>query len=903
MVTPACFGKIFFLTLSLIWLPLAMHAQEVISTSLTQMNYKIPFRPADGGLYVNGNAVLRELAKDVVREPWQVKVQVSFTLSMTIYEQDEKNILSILFINPGISGDKDFRRFPVSDVLFPANVNMKLKWANRFDTTSFSEVFFSKNSLDYHGNQVFSLPVPDFDPKVDTLMVRDVELFYDSAGLKAFKNRLELIHDYYASVILLDSLELMAAGIDLEDQGGLPVNYMKIEEMNKALERIQVRDFPLTLLHDGLDPGRLSDKYNAMFRQSRSLTYTYIDALKKRGAVSWSGNVDSLAGYFTGRILSYVLRTKLMDRLQSRIYQDWLDHCFDQSSFPFEENVLGLLLSKCYPDAQGDTIKRYVAGRIYLSYQNKARQLMEQYQYSEAFLMMDHARRFAECNPFNNSVVPDNNLLTQAAYGIYNSYTGIAQECIRNRKFNMADSYLAKADLYAKEHATLIVSDSLYLAVYSGLFFQRNSECDQLLEQKEFGAALDCYHSLETKYDSADLIFVEKHLDEKKNQAMTGLLLESVDRLLAAADHHQPDTLLFYYEQTLQLRNAVRGTGSASDVLDSLAPAIGRIKMDRFFYAGKQALDQRQFTLALTRLSDARSVSDQYGISRDQSFDSVYRATMKNCLIIQLGAAQKKIWANQFDSAKAALEQTRTTGFGYGLQDDLEFISTLGKFAAKIREQQCRNIQDSVSLKMIGADRAIAQKNYFSASGYLKQALALNDSAIECGFSNKAISDTLIKYSQAAGYQQKLLSARGHVASGDYVTAVNELTENERNYQLFGLDRFGLHSEGVYDFISERSNPYLTEQAISHFNERGDTREALRYLRLLRSQGFPDRSANVTQNLLGKSLAMNDYQLNPKDSGSRLVEQYTLNDDWYEIFRAAYLDEWKRLVNAEPALR
>ncbi len=903
MLTPACFRKIFFLTLMLIWLPLFMQAQEVVSTSLIKMNCKVPFRPAEGGLFVNGNAVLRELAKDIVREPWQVKVQVSFTLSMTIYAQEGKNMLSILFINPGISGDKVFRHFPVSDVLFPTLINMKLKWANRFDTTSFSEIFFSKNSLDYHGNQVFSLPVPDFDPKVDTLMVREVELFYDSTGLVAFKNRLELIHDYYASVILLDSLALMAAGIDLDDRACLPVNYMKIEEMNKVLERIQVRDFPVTLLPDGLDPGRLSEKYNAMFRQSRSLTYNYIDALKKAGAVSWSRNVDSLAGYFTGRILSYVLRTKLMDRLQSRIYQDWLDHCFDQSSFPFEDNVLGMLLSKCYPGAKGDTLKRFVAGRIYLSYQNKARQLMDQYQYSEAFLMMDHARRFAECNPFNNNVVPDNNLLTQAAYGIYNSYTGIAQECIRNRKFNMADTYLAKADLYAKDHSNLIVSDSLYLAVYSGLFFQRNSECDLLLEQKEYGAALDCYQSLETKYDSADLIFVEKHLDEKKNLAMTGLLNESVGKLLVAADHYQPDTILFYYQQALQLRNAVSGTDAASGVVDSLAPAIGKIKMDRFFNAGKLALGQRQFTLALARLSEAKSLSDQYGIAPDQSFDSVYRLTMKNFLIIQLGAAQKKIWANQFDSAKVALEQARSTGFVYGLQDDPEFISTLGKFEAKITEQQCRNIQDSVSLQMIGADRAIAQKKYFSASGYLKQALALIDSAAGCRFSDEAIRDTLTKYSQAAGYQQKLLSARGHVASGDYVTAVSELTENERNFQLFGLERFGLHPEGAYDFISERSNPYLTEQAIACFNEKGDTREALRYLRLLRSQGFPDRSASVAQNLLGKSLAMNDYQLNPKDSASRLVEQYTLNDDWFEIFRAAYLDEWKRLVNTEPAVR
>jgi hypothetical protein len=885
-----------------IYLPHILNAQQFISGSSANLNFRVPYRTMDEGFYRNGNAVLREMAKFVVREPWQVRIQISYRISLNVNQQDDKTQLSVYFCNAVLTGDNEFRRFPVSDVMLPTKINFKLKWANRFDTTSFTEAAINGRSIDPRDSLVGHFPIAVFDPTVDTLMIRDAELYYDSAGLIAFMSRLDLIHDYYASISLLDSLERMAAGIHLDDPSNLPGNYFKVDEINKVIELIKSRDFQSTLLRSGFDPGRFTEKFGALYRQSRSFTYTFLDELKKTTAIPWNRNEMLLADEFTGTMLSYIHRSKLMDQLQGRIYQDILDHYFDNNSFPPGENVFAMLVSAMYPDARKDTIAGYFSGRIYQSYSQRAKDLMTKKQYSEAFSVMDNARRFAAKNPPGKGVSPESDLLSKAAYGIYNSYTGIAQECIRNRKYNMADTYLVKADQYAREHAALIASDSLYHAAYSELFFLRNTECDLILNQLKFAEALACYQGLELKYSSRDLRFVQEQLDIKKNQARAGLFRESVLKLQDALTRNQEDTAVFYFEQANNLKGVLNGNEQLTNVLDSMAPAIGQIRYRRYFSAGAQALEYRQYTLALTQFNEAKSLAGQYGLVNDSEFDSLYRRSVKFSLIIQLSAAQKKIWTNQFDSAYLALSNVQSKGKKWGLNEDPDFKAATRKFELKIKEQQCRNLRDSVNLQMIRADRSIALKNYMNASIYLQQALEFTVSG-DCGFQEKFIRDTLQKYSRAAAYQQRLSDALSHVASGFYAEAILALDENEKIYQQARLDRFGIALEGVYDFVSQRANPYLTEQAISFYQARGNNKEAMRFLRLLRIQGFSDRITAPAQSQLGKTLAMDDYLINPQDTVMRLVEQYTSNDAWFNVFRTSYLNEWNRLMKTNPVTR
>ena len=434
--------------------------------------------------------------------------------------------------------------------------------------------------------------------------------------------------------------------------------------------------------------------------------------------------------------------------------------------------------------------------------------------------------------------------------------------------------------------------------MFSELFFLHNTDCDQLLDQKKYEEALDCYQQFEKSYSPHDLALVSTRLDEKKSLARLGLSKFSITLTTDALKRKSADTALFYFEQANVLRHSSKNHRPADHNLDSLAPVMARIKYDQIVKEGTLALERRQFTLAVNRLKAAKSLADSNRFDRSSTFDSSFRLAMKNLLIVQLSSSQKKIWANQFDSAQLAIQKTEATAIDFGLLNDPDLEKAVARYKGKIREQQCRNLQDSIDLRLIRADRSIVIRNFMNSMIYLQQALDFARSMPECSIAEKPIVDTLVKYEPATVYQQNLFDARSLVVSGNYEKAIYNLDENQQFYQNNQLNRYGLQMEDIYDFIRERANPYLTEKAISYYAGRENYREALGFLKLAHDQGTQERTVTSIQNQLGQKFAQNDFKIGSLDDARNNVAKYIPDDGWFDPFRASYVNEWRRLVKA-----
>ncbi len=890
------FSHKYFIICSLLFLPMFMEAQEIISNTSHKLTCRIVYHKYDDNFSKNGNAILREMAKDVLREPWLVRIGISCELGLCVLKDGNRNRLLISLRHPAIDGDTVYRKFPVTCELFPSQINMKLKWANRADTSGFTEETLSGKPMSRADSLICDIPVVSYDPEVDTLMVRDVELLYDSVALQTFFDRIALIHDYYASVSLLDSLQQFTANVHLDNDGLLPLNYLMVEEVNRVMERIAALDFPENLLRNGTDPRGLVVKYKHMFRHSRSMMFNFLDELHKTGTIPWNRDVDRLAMYFTSRVFSYVRRSFLMDQQQGRIYYDCLDHFFDHQTIPGEENVAGILLEKMFPDAAKDTIIRYISQRIYASYRITAQQLMYQNRYAEAYSMMENGRRFIEGNPSLHGTAVDHQLQSQAAEGICNSYIGIASSCIRSHKYILAETYLSKADQYAAAHTEFIRSDSSYRAVFSELFFLRNVDCDQLLEKKKYAEALDCFQQFEKAYSARDLALVSTQLNEKKSTAIIGL--GKISTLLSqdALKHKAADTALFYYEQATALRQEANSNGQVDVTFDSLAPLMALIKYKQIFKEGAMALEKRQYTLAVTRLKEAKSLAEIHRIDRDREFDSLYRQAVKNWLIVQLSASQKKIWANQFDSAQIALQSTEAAGFDFGLLNDPDFSTAIEKYKMKIIGQQCKNLQDSIDLQIIRADRNAALKNFINASRCYNAALNMVLSDTVCHLNQQSLKDSLTKYKEPSDYQQNVITVNARVAVGDYTGAMKLLIENQLRFTTAVLKRFGLQATDVHEFISLRNNPYLTQTAASFYLDTRQPLEAFRFLLMLNNQHVEASQVKALQKNLGQALAKADLAADPDEITTTALQKYPDKDDWFSVFRTTYSEEREHLM-------
>ncbi|MEI7662495.1 MAG: hypothetical protein WCK34_09865 [Bacteroidota bacterium] len=881
--------------LSLILLTTLLPAQKPLSVTSQRVLYDIPYHPQGGREYVCGNAILRELAKDVLREPWLVKIRVTCELGLSVVKNGSREQLNIYQKHTAVCGDTLYRHFPVTDLLIPTHVGMKLRWANRADTSGFFEETLSGKALSVSDSLLCTVPVTAFDPQVDTLMVRDVVLSYDSLALAAFIDRAGVIHDYYASVVLLDSLERFCGDMQVADQRQLPVNFLKIEELCRVISRIDARGFPGRLLINGYDPEGLMKRYNRLFRLSRSLVYNFIDENQRAGALPWDGNADRLAAFFTSRVLSYVSRSYLMDREQGLIYKNCLDHLFEGDVFPQEEEVRKQLLGRMFPSASPDTLARFISGRLFASYRDMAERLMAEKRFAEAYSMIENGRRFLAGIGSLQSSANGEDLLSRAAGGIFESYIGIASACIESHKFDMADVYLSRAEQYSAGHKSFITSDSAYRAVFSRLFFLRNVDCDALLAEKRYADAMACYQQFEHIYSVHDLALVRDRLDEKKLQASMGLGNISAQLSEAAVKHLEGDTALRYYQQARAFRKGVKNPEAVDARLDSLAPLMAGYRYRQIWEEGSAALEKRQFTLAVTRFREAKSLSQQAAIEPVRGFDSLYRQAMKNFLIVQLSAAQKKIWTSQFDSARAALSRTRVAGFDFGLLGDPGFSTAMKNYGERIVEQQCRNLHDSLDLRMIRADRSAALRNYRNVIRYFTEALQLAESDTACRIGLHSIADSVARYSQPALYQQNEASVHALVAMGDYPGAINAFYANQALFRTASLGRFGLHLTDLQDFIASKENPYLTLAALHSVSNNPGSPDMMKLLLLLKDQHVEAKQVKEQQEILGKTLAGADMRSNRGEDAAAALLKYPVDHEWFAVFRMSYTSERVRL--------
>ncbi|MEI6682558.1 MAG: hypothetical protein WCO44_08015 [Bacteroidota bacterium] len=867
-------------------------AQKIISATFRKVEYRIPYDNSGDRIFEGGNEVLREIARDVLREPWRVSIRVSGLLGLTVTRHDHTETLSISLTHRSVAGDTVYRRFPVTEVLFPSSIGLRLKWANRADTSGFTEESLSYRPLSRHDSLVCAVPVTSFDPQVDTLIIKEVEFYYDSVALQTFRDHVSFIHDYYASVSLLDSLEEFTAGLRPDDTGQLAINYLKVEETARVLSRIDALDFAGKLLVNNYDPEELMKKYRQLYRNSRSLVFTFIDGLNKPGEFSWKENPGFLAAFFTLRIYSYVRRSNLMDQLQGAVYKDCLDHFFEEDVFPAEQNVATALLAKLFPGAKPDTLPAYVARLVYHSYRETARTLMDQHSYADAFALLENGRRFLAAIPGASGIPVDGEMEVKAAEGVRNSFIGIATTCIGSHNLKMADTYLAKAEQYATSHAGYIRSDSVYRAVFSDLFFMRNADCDQLLGDGRFAEALECYSQFEKDYPAHDLALVRRQLEQKKSLAKMGLGGLSAQLADNALKNKSADTALYYYEKATALRQSGNLHEAVDSRLDSLAPVMARIKYLQLSAEGAKALDKRQFTLSVSRYREARALAESSRIEPGPEFDSLYRQAMKNFLIIRLTAAQKKIWESQFDSAATALHNAETAGFDWGLLDDPAFSGALKKFRIKISEQQCRNLQDTVDLQMIRADRNAALKNYINALRYCQRAKNLVSGDTSCGLDHRYINDSLDRYKAPAAFQEAEFRVNACIAVGDYDVAMNTLAANQLLFQQAALSRFGLEQTDIPGLIAGKNNPYLTMAAVIHFLDRSRYADALRFLVLLNGQQVEAKQVKELQEKLGRALADADMSANATGNSMAAFGKYHADSAWFSTFRNAYMSEW-----------
>ncbi len=865
----------------LVILPSLGWGQDTLLHISGTLQGRIPYLP-DSAVAGTGNEILREIGKEILKNPPYVRIKIDANYNMFVVRKpDQAPVVRLEVTGEKASGHTVYRGFDISGVLVPSRLVLHIVHRSKADTNQSTTypVLLEDTSSSLSPAAVV---LKAFEPATDTLLVTLEALWYTTDDRDRFEQRLDLVNDYYASGLILDSLGTDLDHPVIDSAAQLPERFFDLEEATRAVDLLRSRDFtPLSLAK--FDPDHVPQRLQECYRNSRSLLYNFTDLLDQTRIIPWDGDLNKVTRHAIDRLMRYVDFTARMNNLNGDIFREYLDAYYQEDAFPDESIVFGNLVQKMFPGIPADSAERYVLGQLYDAYLSTARNLVSDNQYAGAFLLLNTAKSFALRHPALAGRNGLSEMRSEAATGVYSSYLGIALACLGNQKFAMAETYLEKAQAYQSANSTLVKTDTLYEYVFYVLFERRLASCDALCASGSYQASLDCYREFRMIYSDQRADLAREQLNVRMEKALVGLFRQQGEQALQYLKKEQYDSAVLLYDLALGTLEHIQDTVPAHGLSDTLTSAILPWKYEQAWQA----------------LADAKHILVQLGRAPDTVFIAEYREAHKNHILDDISLKTVYIWNDQFDSAYYFLDQLQASLPGAGLAGDSSIQAAMEHYRHRIDGKVCGNHREEAEILVIRAHRNLEGKRYPLALGQLRDAQQVRDAYPQCAIRLPGLEDTIRKYAPVADYVTLQAQITQAYAMGNYSEVVLKKMEEGRRFNEELLSIFGLAYDSLPFLCSHKENPLLTREALKYCLSKNQPGDAFRYLEILRRQVPDPKQARDVQDSVGVALARAEYARISSEHVQVRLKAMTEGDPWFKYFESAWLREYKRLNSAK----
>jgi hypothetical protein len=559
------------------------------------------------------------------------------------------------------------------------------------------------------------------------------------------------------------------------------------------------------------------------------------------------------------------------------------------------------LIRRVYPGSDADSVFRMVLLKLKEAYHQRAESFSAGSQFAEAVDMLDQLRQLENKFVFLKDTLYEQAARTKAAYGIYSSYIGVAQNSLNRGKSRIAKWYLDKAVQYATSNPSLIRTDTLYRNVLLAYHLSAMDGCDAIYMKGDFAGAIECYNDFLRSLDSVSGAVLAKELAQRIDKAREGQLFDLIAGVKKSVRLEEPDSALILFDQAVAVNNRMAGVTVLPASVDSLKPVIEQYRYEFLVTEAEQYGLKRQFTNAYDALTEAKKITDeqQHPVNPDHPvnplLDTLERRIYPGYIEEQLARARPLIWTNQFIQAQHFADSIEHVLKENGFLNDLQIQSALNSYRSKIKDRVCWVASENIDVLMIRAQRNTMNRNYLTALSLLDSALLITRLYPDCTLKKEQIQDTILKYLPAKQYQEMMIKIDGDVSLGIYPGLVNLYLEAGKFYEKNSLQQFGLVYLPLFEYVSNKSKDQLTLGIVNYYYNKQEVSEAFRYLKLLKTEGYPAANAKELLKSIGQVMAEKDYRYEPLKDPLILIEQYTGGDQWFANFAAGYMKEWKRV--------
>lgn len=742
--------------------------------------------------------------------------------------------------NTRLTGDTQYKGFPMADQLKPTAVQFTLQRVNR--SGAVVESFpFGEIALQGDPTLVANFRATDSTGQFTetTIKVADKQILYAREAKGTFDQRTILIDDYYAAVPKLDAISADLKKINPDDFEHIDAQQNSLNNAINRLNSISSANYPQSLNLAAGDPANFQAKY------------TEVNTLAQDLNTKVSRTKAEIPERYYRRGLTFVQANKPGDANKDFLEAVRLKPAFGPAHLELarlryrEGDIAGAKarLLTVFKDCQPDEVTRNSATQlgntIYLNHLGNADYAIKQKRYPSGLQSLADARSL--CTELNLGCTQQlEDLTSQAHTGIFQSKVDSARLLLQASQFEQSEAKATDAINYQKANPTYVKDATQALRVQSD-------------------AQVRIYQRILT---SANGLADQAKLQDAETEARKAISYQAAHTAAIPDPSAANDALL-----------RVKGL----QYKDHIARA-------------KAAASAQNHREALPLLDQAVAIEAEFAVAKDPTLWNAVQASAKPIILEDYAKGQQLAQANKLADARASALATKAMAEKYRLQADPDIIRASESVGGAIFSQECANNQKEYDGFIAEAENQRKQKLFIPADAAYDKALAAVNKQPTCGIDPAKAKNGKAEIAPAVQYQVLITDCQKAIDINDSKKAIetyNKAGDFAASQNLMGV--FGIAHAPLFDYIMGSGRLEFTRYGAQYLIEKKQFDQAVELLHKVIQMGA---SKGLTKDMmvrLGTELGLRDKQSDPGTDPKSKVLEYTRGNSKFATLSKAYL--------------
>jgi hypothetical protein len=866
-------------------------ASELVYDKKEIQSFKFSFKPGESGDAAINNHFVREMARRNMSGLYETHFSLQYVSWITIQRSGSRKLEIQTILEPqNISGDIYYKEVNLADIFMPEYASYRVVvFSNGYfiGSRTFNEVRIGKNGF----NTSFQLENKESAENY-TVRIEDINFFSDQQDKTDFFNRTNFIDDYYASVALMnDVLDQFNAQKGNDDES-MVSSYIRLFELNRVIRRIESSGFTRLLNARQQDVAGYAQKLTELKEQYERLE-TYHNYLLKSGFdVSDQKEATDAAILYVDLISRYFRESEKVTHAFSPYYfsmgkvefSSFMKHSF--------EDGLKAVLQKSESSINDSIFITTLENRIYNNYLAQAKSLIKEEQFAFAKGILNNANSIYSTMEKNDFSLEMNMMISQADYGIYNSYIQVMKRAIQAGVFSMAETYIEKAWEFQRENKTSIITDNQIIKLQQDLIEKYLYKGDQWLSDKEYEEAVFCYNRAK---QNAEIIKTDQY-ESVINNGLVGaknglyaMLLEQADQLFNKNDFTNGGQLI---DNAVELQQQNSDIIIIGDHLPSMGNSVLLKMFDDLMLAGKINMAIGDFSKAYASYKDATSLKPEKHYEMDQKANQLKKATAEQLIISECGRALNLLNLDHLDEVIEIYKNCIKLAKENELTETNEVESSINLLDQRINDKVCQNLSLKYNEIFSGAEQYRSGGDYIQMIKLLDSCLTISGHNFSCGIDETEAYRKKAAYKELTTYQlyaENSLKALKKIAAQSFLINYRQMTLLSLKIPLIQNE---IENYPLQNIFKDRDMFIQLGLILKKYDESEDLSALLQLLKALKEDEYTAKETEKIQEIIGKNMAIKDQQNIFNVHPRPLLKNYTNGENWFRFFENAYLQAW-----------